>query len=110
MQGGTSESIARDMNLHSAVVLQGPAAIEQRQQKDGGASSSAAGPSMGGLEASVIAQPRQGPRCGAGLEDLREREASTGEELHIRNPRRYFERIAQARENFLSMIERAWLL
>lgn len=91
---GEGGSIARDMNLHSAVVLQGPVALHQQQQQPRG---SGAGPSSGVTqETPTAAEPLDSSawqeRGSIGLDDLRGDKRDEADVLHIRNPRRYFER------------------
>ena len=81
---GHSNSIAHDMNRHSAVVLKGPGAFAQQ---------SSSGPEQDG---NPQAQEEDWRRRGSSaLEDLRASREADSEALHIRNPRRYFERGAQ---------------
>ena len=85
MQGG-AERIARDMNRHSAVVLQGPGMLH-RQQANGGSSSTA-------VDNSMNPQTEQSSWRGkghSGLDDLRQAQTAEVEGLHIQDPRRYFE-------------------
>ena len=89
LQGG-AERIARDMNRHSAVVLQGPGML-QSQQANGGSSATA-----------VDAYQEQSGWRGkghSGLEDLRQTPATEVEGLHIQDPRRYFERSSAVSHN-----------
>lgn len=86
MQGG-AERIARDMNRHSAVVLQGPGML-QRQQANGGSSATAVDAASG----STSEQTSWRGKGHSGLDDLRQAQAAEVEGLHIQDPRRYFER------------------
>lgn len=89
MQGG-GERIARDMNRHSAVVLQGPGMLNAMQ--NGSKQAPAVNGSMQPPESSQWQQ-----RGRSGLEDLRESRADETEGLHIQDPRRYFERTPAVR-------------
>lgn len=86
MQGG-GERIARDMNRHSAVVLQGPGMLQQGKGSNSGPSTAVDDMSQPGANS-------WRERGRSGLEDLRQKEAEETEGLHIQDPRRYFERTA----------------
>lgn len=87
---GRGEAIARDMNRHSAVVLQGRAALEEQSSKD--RPDAGAGPTALATDESEDARRK---RNRSELEDLREEAFPAIEELKIHNPRRYFEKSKQ---------------
>lgn len=86
VQGG-AERIARDMNRHSAVVLQGPGKLNQEGNGN-----------LNGADGAYETHSGHSwkERGQSGLEDLREVKAAEVEGLHIQDPRRYFERKAQS--------------
>ena len=99
---GRGEAIARDMNRHSAVVLEGPAALDTQTQhniKDTNTDSRTSdGQELNKEPVGSVTEETDNIRRQRNrreLEDLEEERMPAVETLEINNPRRYFEKSHQ---------------